>query len=417
MFIHLIIVNAQIKNESTKWSNVFLPLNDDVRFSDLDFFNALEGRIIGVKLSEQGWYSLLATTTDGGANWDTSLFRDGEIDIAFIEFINDSIGLRGKSNIYKTTDGGKTWDLKLMLAPAGIRKITKISNSTFYAAGNWGTIIKSMDTGETWSKLQSDIILPESHYRSLHAVDTNTIYVLSQDQLLLTTDGGNNWVEISLPDEFFVNAQDLYFTSVDSGWVAGSFRFIFYTTDGGKSWINQSLPAPAGDRINSIDVYNEKHILAVTTRGAILRSDDAGNTWEEQKDVSSGIGLLRCQIINEDTAYAVGSQGLVLKTSNGGVTYLKETQSITPNQYYLSNNYPNPFNPSTNITFELPETGFVEITLYDIRGRELKKLLSENKRSGSYQLSINLAEYPSGVYLYTLKTNNYSQTKKMVLLK
>lgn len=116
--------------------------------------------------------------------------------------------------------------------------------------------------------------------------------------------------------------------------------------------------------------------------------------------------------------------GLFENTNNGGRifkrTFLIGIQQISteiPNNYSLSQNFPNPFNPATNIKFQIPKSSSVKLIVYDIVGREVATLVSERLRAGAYQADWNASNYPSGVYFYKLITDEYSETKKMVLIK
>jgi hypothetical protein len=93
-----------------------------------------------------------------------------------------------------------------------------------------------------------------------------------------------------------------------------------------------------------------------------------------------------------------------------------------PSSYSLLQNYPNPFNPKTKIKFEIPKTGLegytdVSIKVYDILGREVVVLVNEKLRPGTYETEFDGTNFSSGVYFYVLRTGNYFETKKMVLLK
>jgi hypothetical protein len=88
-----------------------------------------------------------------------------------------------------------------------------------------------------------------------------------------------------------------------------------------------------------------------------------------------------------------------------------------PAEFVLSQNYPNPFNPSTTINYFVPKESFVSIKVYDFLGREVSTLVSETKSTGSYELSFNASSLPSGTYFYVMTADNYSTTKKMVLMK
>jgi len=86
-------------------------------------------------------------------------------------------------------------------------------------------------------------------------------------------------------------------------------------------------------------------------------------------------------------------------------------------EYSLSNNYPNPFNPSTTISYSVPEIEFVTLKVYDVLGNEISILVNEEKPVGSYEVDFNATELPSGIYFYRLQAGSFVETKKMVLMK
>lgn len=86
-------------------------------------------------------------------------------------------------------------------------------------------------------------------------------------------------------------------------------------------------------------------------------------------------------------------------------------------EYRLSQNFPNPFNPATTISYEIADEGNVEIKLYDILGREIRTLINERQSPGSYKLSVNFENLPSGVYIYRMRAGKYTESKKMILLR
>ena len=88
-----------------------------------------------------------------------------------------------------------------------------------------------------------------------------------------------------------------------------------------------------------------------------------------------------------------------------------------PKEYKLYTNYPNPFNPSTKIKIDIPEISFTKLIIYDILGRQVEKLVNEKLSPGTYEVEWNASNYPSGVYFYKLETGNFSQTKKLILIK
>jgi hypothetical protein len=120
---------------------------------------------------------------------------------------------------------------------------------------------------------------------------------------------------------------------------------------------------------------------------------------------------------------AVGDEGTILRTTNGGTTFYEEETNLTqPKSFFLSQNYPNPFNPSTKIKFQIPgqarnDNNLVTLKVYDLLGREVATLVNEEKPAGEYEIEFDGTRLPSGIYFYQLKAGNYIETKKMVLLK
>ena len=89
----------------------------------------------------------------------------------------------------------------------------------------------------------------------------------------------------------------------------------------------------------------------------------------------------------------------------------------TPVGFDLYQNYPNPFNPETNIKFEIDKSGLTSLKVYDSSGKEIASLINENLSAGNYSVKFNAAAYSSGVYYYSLVSNNTKITKKMLLVK
>lgn len=105
-----------------------------------------------------------------------------------------------------------------------------------------------------------------------------------------------------------------------------------------------------------------------------------------------------------------------LATDNNNIG-IRNLSGINPEKYILAQNYPNPFNPSTEIKFSLPLDGFVSMKVYNILGIEVETLVRENLKAGEYSVSWDASGFPGGVYFYTINTNQFRETKRMILLK
>jgi hypothetical protein len=100
----------------------------------------------------------------------------------------------------------------------------------------------------------------------------------------------------------------------------------------------------------------------------------------------------------------------------GTITGINNNNEI-PNEFMLKQNYPNPFNPSTVIQFSIPVDGNVSLTVYDITGKEVTKIVNGYKPKGNYSVNFDGSELSGGVYFYELKTEDFTQTKKMLMIK
>jgi hypothetical protein len=133
---------------------------------------------------------------------------------------------------------------------------------------------------------------------------------------------------------------------------------------------------------------------------------DAGdpNIVDSLLDCSWGLGSTRSDM----GAYAGGDSAAV------GIG--QDTPTM-PGRFSLFPNYPNPFNPATTIRYELPQFAEVTVEIYDILGRKVATLVSGPQQPGPHRVVWDGGEYPSGIYFYRLKTNDFVETKKMLLIK
>jgi hypothetical protein len=123
----------------------------------------------------------------------------------------------------------------------------------------------------------------------------------------------------------------------------------------------------------------------------------------------------------EDTGNS--TLGAVLRSDAIKFKLVEETTNINdlsqenlPNNYDLKQNFPNPFNPNTKISYQIKDNGFVSLKVFDVLGREIMDLVQENKKTGFYSVEFNPDLLSSGVYFYRLECNGFVDTKKMILL-
>jgi len=106
--------------------------------------------------------------------------------------------------------------------------------------------------------------------------------------------------------------------------------------------------------------------------------------------------------------------------NDGGFNYSRSVEinvEVIPTKFELSQNYPNPFNPTTTIRYEISQKDLVKICVYDILGKEIRVLVNEEKNPGHYEIIFDAKELASGIYFYQLQTKEFTQTKKLILMK
>jgi photosystem II stability/assembly factor-like uncharacterized protein len=314
-------------------------------------------------------------TTNGGANW-TQVFTqtggfmdDFEFKDANTGFMyGDPVG--GRWSLWKTTNGGATWDSTgLYLAQAGSEAGW---NNAMWSSGNnlwFGTsntrVYKSTDFGMTWT-----FGTTTGSVNSYSVAFNGNIGFTGQTIALKSTDGGDNWASATVPGTGTIYS----FNGVaDRFWYCRGSQ-IYWSNDNGASFSSQYTGTGTYDA------------MSLTQDGMTIRG------WA----------------VNTAGGIAMYNEILIGITNN---------QNGVPLSYSLSQNYPNPFNPTTKINFSLPKSGAVTLKIYDVLGSEVATLVNSNLKSGSYTVDWNAGGYSSGVYFYRLQAGDFTETKKMILVK
>jgi hypothetical protein len=179
-------------------------------------------------------------------------------------------------------------------------------------------------------------------------------------------------------------------------------------------WLQQNSGTTHG--LYAVSFSDANNGTVVGDSGTILRTRNAGATWTSQTSGTTSI-LFGVSFTDAEYGTVVGDSGTILHTTNGGVTSVGGEHNGVPHQYSLSQNYPNPLNPSTTIKFELPKASLVSLTVYDILGRVVSVLVNEGRGAGVHEVKFDGSSLASGVYFYRLQAENFTQTKRLLLLK
>jgi photosystem II stability/assembly factor-like uncharacterized protein len=389
-------------------------------FKDVFFINSNTGYVIGLDTSMMN-YTFIFKTTNNGLNWNNiSIVPNIAANSIYFtsELTGYSVGYGGK--IFKTTNGGINWGQQYNGPENVLTQVEFIGIDTGYVVGDVGTFLKTTNGGNLWTKFQHYIGF---RFTCLDFIDANTGYFAGEydasSPIIKTTNGGINWYR-----RFFlpINFTGISFCNALTGYAVGWDGIVYKTTNGGENYLDWVLCGFLS-ALYDVKTFNKDTAIVVGNR-YIRRTVNGGFSWETQYYNTEQV-FEALYFVNNDTGYSVGSansgglyHGIILKTTNGGVPIgIVPISNEIPDNYQLFQNYPNPFNPKTNIKFDISKKSNVQILIYDILGKEIEILVNKEMNGGTYEVNWDASSYPSGVYIYKLVTNDFTETKKMVLIK
>ena len=377
----------------------------------------------------------LLISIDGGSSWDYKNLIDpifgGETKPISSLLLIDSILFAGTpgGGIFKTTNWGDEWinSNNGIIGNAHIVYTLELLNESIYAGTGNGVYI-STNLGETWVEHNSGLPISTVGYYPVTSIlqISDTLYagVLDGNQgeggIYCSTDWGNNWspflTQIYFLGEYY-NCDILAMKYFNSIFFIGETGFgIFKSFDLGYSWEHTDLFGDYGKF-----VFEETNMLALW--GSIQFSRNNGETWEDIR-----YNLINMNYYKFNTAEIINNFIFVGTTSIGLWKFdLDQINSVDTkinfwDAFNLFQNYPNPFNPVTKIKYSIPEDVRGEkqeviLKIYDVLGREVATLVNEEQPAGEYEVEFDGSALTSGIYFYQLKAGEYSETRKMVLLR
>jgi photosystem II stability/assembly factor-like uncharacterized protein len=278
-------------------------------------------------------------------------------------------------------------------------------------------LLRTADGGENWDlawkQLSPDYTYPAKSLNSVCGIN-NTFWAVGDNGLVITTQGADS---IYVLNKFTrLSLYEVFFSDEKHGWIYAKSK-IFRTKNGGESWQGLLVTYSINDMFFADSLCGWTVGSDTSGHGIIWSTTDGGDNWMIQVD--GLVAPLHAIQFNGKSGWAVGDLGLILKTDDGGGTWIDEkTNKKFPDKFILSQNYPNPFNPKTTISYQLPVISQVELSIYNILGQRIANLVSEKQPAGTYNVEWDASRFASGIYLYQLKTENgFLQTKKLVVLK
>ncbi|MBS1494686.1 MAG: T9SS type A sorting domain-containing protein [Bacteroidetes bacterium] len=385
-------------------------------------------------------------TVNGGVTW-VNTAPDTTISYNFISFLNQNTGyvserqssdLYSPIRIYKTTNAGAQWSLiSTSQTSFGITGIQPINENVFYLSTGYtiygpigppthlGSLLKTTNGGESYS---TSFYINEYHnFYSTQFINENTgwgivMYDTSTTKMIKTTNGGQNWF---LSDPGLRSISKYQFVNESTGYIIGfpaSGGGVFIKTiDGGTKWQEYRTHDSINDGPRALYFIDANTGWLCGRNFSISKTTDGGNSWAYNRIYPPSYGNINFVKFNNDvTGWIKGdnsSQTVVYRTTNGGLSFVSQINSTIPENFSLYQNFPNPFNPSTIISYQLAINSDVQLKIYDALGNELQTLVNQKQNAGTYSVDFNAASLPSGIYFYKLVTEKFSVTKKMILVK
>lgn len=399
--------------------------------NDICFMNATTGITVGLN-------GTMIRTTNGGLNW-ISIPLTTTQNVFSTCFPSVSTGyISGYTGfVIKTTNSGINW-FSTPGCGINVNCISFLDSYTGITGGNGTLMCHTSDGGTSFFPRY----IPASYIISgIHYYSSSLLVVCGTEMpgaiIYKSTNTGNNFSAVlTLANsglDVMYSLNSVYFKNGNTGFAVGShssygptFGDIYRTTNSGNNWSGiASIGPEAGISLNAIHFCDSLNGFVVGNNGKILRSTNGGVNWTTQNTPST-VRLTGIHMVNAFTGYICGNSGTILKTTNGGLQGIIPISNEVPDKYKLEQNHPNPFNPSTIIRFSISENGSpirtfgddkVVLKVYNILGKEIATLVNEELKAGIYEINWNASGYASGIYYYTLVTDNFSETKKMVLIK
>jgi len=399
------MISTFITDESiAQWTPVSNGLGNDKSISAI----SKSGNYIYVSV-----YNGVYKSTNNGNEWVRTPM--GNLNTIYITAKENNVytsvynACNNSSGIYHSTDYGETWK-QTSIYERLIPTIAITGKIVF--AGSWvclhpGGVYKSSDNGINWENILTDLDV-----ESLFLIDT-TIYAgavnnfFSSGGLYKSTNLGVTWSFLGL-----INRSILSCAVSGDKIYAGTFAGIFVSSNNGVKWTQTSLN---NQWIRSIVVSGD-NVIAGTERGGVFLSRNKGINWVEKNEGLDTLDV-RSLLISEDYVFA-GTRGKgIYKRSLSELVSVEQTTEVLPSGYSITQNFPNPFNPVTKINFSIPKQGMTTLKIFDITGRLVATLVNEIKAPGFYSVNFEGTGFASGAYFYKLESLDFSDVKRMILVK
>ncbi|MBI5404196.1 MAG: T9SS type A sorting domain-containing protein [Ignavibacteriae bacterium] len=332
-------------------------------------------------------------STNNGENWN----------ITSLNIASSSLHFKGSrlfscsGSLFYTDNNGTNWINPM----SGLQVVSVSSNNSYvFCCGNSGLYVSS-NNGVNWTSHLTNQL-------NYLLVKDNYVYTGNSSSLRISSDNGANWAQTSV-DGKVINS----LASNGSDIFAGTINGLYRSTNNGTNW---NLISAANLNVQAILAFDSNLLIGEFYGNGIYKSTNLGVNWIQRNEGFPAGTALHVLYKTQYYVFAGGPSGLWRRNLQNVLLVNTNTENI-PEKFSLSQNYPNPFNPSTNIKFRIKNNKYTTLKIYDVLGKEVATLVNEKLKPGEYEVTFDGSELPSGVYFYKLTTDDFTETKKMLMIK
>lgn len=391
-----------------------------------------------------GWIAgtggTILKTVNGGESWEKQVsgYTTGTWlqDVFFIDENRGWIaGVTGR--LLKTTDGGNTWTVQVVptVTSNSFSSVIFIDENKGWACGSSGTIVKTTDGGVTWPQENT---IAQYGLNSVFFTDANTGWVTGDGGVILKysepVNIGNlshNKLNMSITDfnttedVIVSNHQKQYLDYFKLSEVEVLLDTIFHSSDAdltitlSHSGITDTLVNRRG---NDGDNFISTRLFDASAKPVSAGNAPFTGDFEPDSPLKSFLGLdpngeWKLSIYDGAAGNTGSLQAWGLRLYFSEITDIENESEYSPEDFSISQNYPNPFSTTTIITWQMIKAAHVDIRVYDFTGREVKTLVDGDQMTGEHKVKLDASVLPAGIYFYQFKANGIMETKKMVVVK
>ena len=345
-------------------------------------------------------------STNNGTSW-TFVSSGLNAFVSKLEFSGTNLfAASSGTGVFLSINNGANWYSRNSgLTNKDVRSFA-VSGTNLFAGTCLGGIYLSINNGTNWNTVNNGLT---NLYISSLVVSGTDVIAGTNGGVFISPTNGSNWYPINN------GLTQSYITSLAASGTnlyAGTPFGLFLSTNRGTNWSNIGL---ANSSVHSI-VVSGSNIFAGTWNGVFL-STNSGTNWSSINQGFNIIPTIFSLQISNNYIFAGTDTQSVWRRPLSEIISIQNISTETPSKYSLSQNYPNPFNSTSNLKFQIVNTGDVKLIVYDIMGKEVQTLVNERLQPGTYEAAFDASSLNTGVYFYKLITNGFTETKKMLLIK